>query len=206
MGLTILGLIVIGGCLGTSASPFPVELAAAAVIQDGAARIAGITNLPDGAIVGWTFQGASSQASGTATCSGGAFAVERSVTTWKPGEVVVTVVFDPSQSAQPSALRKACGDKGKRMTGPTVIQQGDKAVAKLTLTFVIPEPPPPPPTQTTTSGTTISPGSITVYITNTGTKYHLSGCRHLSASKIAISLADAKARGYTACGVCKPPN
>lgn len=46
--------------------------------------------------------------------------------------------------------------------------------------------------------------SVTVYITDTGTKYHSAGCRHLSKSKIAISLEDAKARGYTPCGVCKP--
>jgi hypothetical protein len=47
--------------------------------------------------------------------------------------------------------------------------------------------------------------STTVYITKTGEKYHRSGCRYLSASKIAISLADAKARGYTPCSVCDPP-
>jgi hypothetical protein len=48
-------------------------------------------------------------------------------------------------------------------------------------------------------------GSSTVYITRTGEKYHRSGCRYLSSSKIAISLADAKARGYTPCSVCDPP-
>jgi hypothetical protein len=47
--------------------------------------------------------------------------------------------------------------------------------------------------------------STTVYITKTGEKYHRSGCRYLSSSKIAISLADAKARGYTPCSVCDPP-
>jgi len=44
----------------------------------------------------------------------------------------------------------------------------------------------------------------TVYITKTGTKYHTSTCRYLQSSKISISLSDAKAKGYTACGVCKP--
>jgi hypothetical protein len=47
--------------------------------------------------------------------------------------------------------------------------------------------------------------STTVYITKTGEKYHRAGCRYLSSSKIAISLADAKARGYTPCSVCDPP-
>ena len=46
---------------------------------------------------------------------------------------------------------------------------------------------------------------VTVYVTKTGTKYHRESCRHLSKSKIQISLKDAKAKGYTACKVCKPP-
>lgn len=43
----------------------------------------------------------------------------------------------------------------------------------------------------------------TVYITDTGSKYHKSGCRYLRKSKIAISLTDAK-KSYDACSVCKP--
>jgi hypothetical protein len=49
------------------------------------------------------------------------------------------------------------------------------------------------------------PKSQTVYITRTGKKYHRDGCRYLAASKIPISLKDAKANGYTACKVCRPP-
>jgi hypothetical protein len=45
----------------------------------------------------------------------------------------------------------------------------------------------------------------TVYITRTGKRYHRDGCRYLAASKIPISLKDAKARGFTACKVCHPP-
>lgn len=44
----------------------------------------------------------------------------------------------------------------------------------------------------------------TVYITRTGEKYHADACRYLSRSKIAFSLKDAVANGYTACSVCKP--
>jgi hypothetical protein len=44
-----------------------------------------------------------------------------------------------------------------------------------------------------------------VYITRTGKKYHRANCRYLSQSKIASTLKDAKARGLTACSVCKPP-
>jgi hypothetical protein len=46
----------------------------------------------------------------------------------------------------------------------------------------------------------------TVYITKTGRKYHRATCRYLSRSKIPTTLKDAKANGYTACTVCKPPH
>lgn len=65
--------------------------------------------------------------------------------------------------------------------------------------------PPPQTTTTTTTQTTTSGGDITVYITRTGEKYHRDGCRYLSKSKIPISLAEAKARGYEPCSVCNPP-
>ena len=46
---------------------------------------------------------------------------------------------------------------------------------------------------------------VTVYITETGKKYHRDGCSYLKKSKIEISLKDAKAQGYTPCSRCKPP-
>lgn len=45
----------------------------------------------------------------------------------------------------------------------------------------------------------------TVYVTRTGKRYHRDGCRYLSASRFAMSLEDAEARGYTPCRVCRPP-
>ena len=48
------------------------------------------------------------------------------------------------------------------------------------------------------------PKSQTVYITRTGKKYHADGCRYLSRSRVPIALKDAKARGFTACSVCRP--
>lgn len=44
-----------------------------------------------------------------------------------------------------------------------------------------------------------------VYITETGSKYHRSNCRHLADSKSEISLSDAVAQGYEPCGTCNPP-
>jgi hypothetical protein len=60
-------------------------------------------------------------------------------------------------------------------------------------------------TTTTASTTTTTSQGATVYITDNGTKYHNRGCRYLKDSCIPISLAAAKAQGYTPCGVCKPP-
>jgi hypothetical protein len=49
-----------------------------------------------------------------------------------------------------------------------------------------------------------SGGGGTVYITDTGTKFHRGSCRYLANSKIAISRSEAIAEGYTPCKVCKP--
>ncbi len=44
----------------------------------------------------------------------------------------------------------------------------------------------------------------TVYITKSGSKYHLSNCSYLSKSKISIDLSEAKEKGFTPCSRCKP--
>ena len=46
---------------------------------------------------------------------------------------------------------------------------------------------------------------ITVYVTNTGKKYHRGNCSSLKKSKIEISLEDAK-RNYEPCEKCNPPS
>lgn len=46
---------------------------------------------------------------------------------------------------------------------------------------------------------------LIVYVTNTGKKYHMAGCRYLKRSQISIKLKDAKAEGYEPCSVCNPP-
>ncbi len=45
---------------------------------------------------------------------------------------------------------------------------------------------------------------VTVYVTKTGGKYHLSGCSHLAKSCIAIELETARQR-YGPCSKCCPP-
>lgn len=48
--------------------------------------------------------------------------------------------------------------------------------------------------------------AVTVYVTNTGSKYHRDGCRYLSKSQISIALSSAKSQGYSPCSVCNPPS
>ena len=48
------------------------------------------------------------------------------------------------------------------------------------------------------------PQQVTVYITNSGSKYHLDGCQHLK-SKIQKTLAEAKALKLEPCKGCNPP-
>lgn len=61
------------------------------------------------------------------------------------------------------------------------------------------------PVSAIVSAKTSTSTGTTVYITATGTKYHLSTCSYLASSKIAISLSSAKAQGYTPCSICNPP-
>lgn len=59
--------------------------------------------------------------------------------------------------------------------------------------------PTPKPTQKVAQ----SSSDQTVYITNTGSKYHSGWCQYLRGSKIPISLSAAKAQGYTPCKTCR---
>ena len=45
----------------------------------------------------------------------------------------------------------------------------------------------------------------TVFVTETGEKYHLGTCRHLQKSRREISVEEALKQGYQPCGACKPP-
>ena len=45
----------------------------------------------------------------------------------------------------------------------------------------------------------------TVYVTNSGNRYHRDNCRTLRRSKIAVTLEDAVKSGYSPCSICNPP-
>ena len=73
--------------------------------------------------------------------------------------------------------------------------------------------PTPEPTPTPTAAPAAAPAPApvaaepqteTVYVTNSGTKYHRAGCSHLKSSKIEMDKDAAIAAGYTACKSCKP--
>lgn len=68
----------------------------------------------------------------------------------------------------------------------------------------LPKPQPQPKPKSTPPVVKSQPNSKTVYITDTGKKYHGDGCRSLRKSKAPINKNDAINRGYGACGVCNP--
>jgi hypothetical protein len=51
--------------------------------------------------------------------------------------------------------------------------------------------------------TSVEKKDYTVYVTKTGSKYHLDGCSYLR-SKIKTTKDQAVKDGYTACSRCKP--
>jgi hypothetical protein len=51
---------------------------------------------------------------------------------------------------------------------------------------------------------TIKSFSQTVYVTETGKKYHTKNCTVAGTGKKGMPIADAKKAGYTPCKVCKP--
>ena len=72
--------------------------------------------------------------------------------------------------------------------------------------------PPSAPAETTTVPLPQSPtyappaaSGPTVYVTNTGKKYHNAGCQYLRQSQHPVPLSQAKALGYTPCSKCSPP-
>jgi hypothetical protein len=45
-----------------------------------------------------------------------------------------------------------------------------------------------------------------VYVTRTGARYHMGGCRYLRRSRIPMTKPDAQKAGYTPCRVCGGSN
>ena len=62
-----------------------------------------------------------------------------------------------------------------------------------------------PPEDTSSEAASSEEQGIIVYITATGTKYHLESCSSLSQSKIPVLLSELNTDKYSPCSVCKPP-
>lgn len=86
---------------------------------------------------------------------------------------------------------------------PPVVEEAPPVVEEPTP--VIEETPPAaetPPPVVEEAPPAAEPQQEIVYITNTGSKYHRSGCRHLQDSKIEIEKDTAIAQGYEPCKTC----
>ena len=83
-------------------------------------------------------------------------------------------------------------------------QKDDQAAREQYLASITPVLPVIAPTESETEAPPAEVETVTVYITNSGTKYHLDGCRHLK-SKIEKTLEEAKALKLEPCRVCNPP-
>jgi hypothetical protein len=62
-------------------------------------------------------------------------------------------------------------------------------------TAVQPEPVAPPPPVAKPAPKAPAKVTVTVYMTRTGSKYHMNGCRYLKKSRIPVSLSEAKSMG-----------
>ena len=80
----------------------------------------------------------------------------------------------------------------------------DQAAREQYLASITPVLPVIAPTEPETEAPPAEVEKVTVYITTSGTKYHLDGCRHLK-SKIEKTLEEAKALKLEPCKVCNPP-
>lgn len=83
-------------------------------------------------------------------------------------------------------------------------QKDNQAAREQYLASITPVLPVITPTEPETEAPPAEVETVTVYITNSGTKYHLDGCRHLK-SKIEKTLEEAKALKLEPCKVCNPP-
>lgn len=83
-------------------------------------------------------------------------------------------------------------------------EKDDQAAREQYLASITPVFPVIAPMEPETEASPAEVETVTVYITNSGTKYHLDGCRHLK-SKIEKTLEEAKALKLEPCKVCNPP-
>ncbi|MCH5299211.1 MAG: Ig-like domain-containing protein [Ruminococcus sp.] len=118
---------------------------------------------------------------------------------WSSNNSKIAKISSTSGKVNGKAKIKAV--KSGKATITAKLKNGKKIKCKIT----VKQPAKKTTKKTTTSKVYSTGGSgATVYITNTGTKYHSSGCRTLRKSKYAVTLSYAKSSGYGPCGICHP--
>ena len=116
----------------------------------------------------------------------------------KTGTFTPAITATETSTATPTRTATATSTPTYTCTTTPTASATRSATATLTPTRAL------TPTGTATRTPTTDSGGGTVYITNTGTKYHLLGCRYLSGSAIAVSCSYATSHGYGPCSVCHP--
>jgi len=112
--------------------------------------------------------------------------------TWQAGETTSTKTTTSTKAATTTKAATASSSASTTAAATATV-----AAAAATVTAATDQTAVVTPAATT-------PTDVTVYITETGKKYHSDGCQYLSKSKIAISKADAIAQGYEPCSKCNP--
>lgn len=67
------------------------------------------------------------------------------------------------------------------------------------------QPPADTPVEEEIQETDSDASQVMVHITETGSKYHSGGCRHLSNSDTEVTLSEAREKGLEPCSQCNPP-
>lgn len=123
-------------------------------------------------------------------------------------EIRVSIVLDQEKTkqAQDDAAQKAAkeAEEQKAAEEAAAAQQAEEEAAKKAAEEEAAAQQAAEAQAAQESSSASEPTERTVYITDTGSKYHTAGCSSLSKSEHAISLSSAKAQGYEPCKRCKP--
>lgn len=142
------------------------------------------------------------------SCTAGTPAPSPSVSPSEPAPSQVQSSISPSPSPSETAPSEIQPSVSPTPAAAVPEPSPSQSAPVLSQTTPVPLPSPsaaPVSEAPVTDTTEEEPVEVVVYVTKTGEKYHSDGCQYLSRSQIPISLADAKAGGYTPCSKCHPP-
>lgn len=131
----------------------------------------------------------------------------------QPQYAVISVGKDNSYGhPAPSILDRLRKEETKvyrtDQTGTIIVESDGTTITLLSQTSSDSLPATSTASSTSPSSSSLTPTpspSVIVYTTNTGQKYHMDNCSSLGQNKNALSLAEAKNKGYEPCKLCHPP-